>query len=215
MKITGIEKKQGTRYTVYVDGEYWYILDVEIIASVNLTEGMEVSEAFLEELLRRAQVRKARERALYLLSYRDHSRKELVDKLLQSVDEDIALQTADKMEEFGYLNDERYARKLARDCMQRKKLGDRRTRFELQKKGVSRAVIDQVLMELEDEIDPREQLRELVERKYARYLTDRKGMQKVTNALARLGHSYGDIRAVLQEYLDENGGFLEEEDLWG
>ena len=97
MKITGIEKKQGTRYTVYVDGEYWYILDVEIIASVNLTEGMEVSEAFLEELLRRAQVRKARERALYLLSYRDHSRKELVDKLLQSVDEDIALQTADKM----------------------------------------------------------------------------------------------------------------------
>ena len=32
------------------------------------------------------------------------------------------------------------------------------------------------------------------------YLTDEKGVQKVTNALARLGHSYSDIRQVLREY---------------
>ena len=206
MKITGITKKQGTRYTVDVDGDYWYILDLEIIASANLKEGMEVTESFLEELLRRAKFRKARERALYLLTVRDHSRKELVDKLIQSVeDPDIAEQIADKMEEYGYLDDEKYARKLARDCMLRKKQGERRARFELQKKGISRETVDLVMEELEqsEEYDPSAQLKELIGRKYARYLTDPRGIQKVTNALARLGHSYSDIRAALAEYQDE------------
>ncbi len=203
MKITGIEKQKGTRYTVYVDGEYWYILDIEIIAAAGLSVGEEVSPALLEELMRQAQFRKARERALYLLTYRDHSRKELFDKLCQSVDEDIALDTVEKMAELGYLNDEVYAAKLTKDCLQRRKLGERRTRFELQKKGISGELADRVLEELLEQIDPRQELRELVERKYARYLDDPKGVQKVTNALARLGHSYSDIRAVIEEYREE------------
>ena len=43
----------------------------------------------------------------------------------------------------------------------------------------------------------------MVEKKYARYLVDRKGVQKVKNALVRQGYSYSDINAVLENYLDE------------
>ncbi|MDF2567902.1 MAG: hypothetical protein K0R90_1358, partial [Oscillospiraceae bacterium] len=30
-----------------------------------------------------------------------------------------------------------------------------------------------------------------------------KGVQKVVNALARMGHSYSDIRLIIDEYLDD------------
>lgn len=48
-----------------------------------LRVGFDDDEELLEDLREQAQKRKARERAFYLLEYRDHTRKELVDKLLK------------------------------------------------------------------------------------------------------------------------------------
>lgn len=44
MKITAVEKAKGNRYTVFVDGAYWYILDLEIILKNHLEPGREVDE---------------------------------------------------------------------------------------------------------------------------------------------------------------------------
>lgn len=204
MKITAVEKKKGTRYTVYVDEEYFYILDQEILFDNDIRPGREVDEAFLADVRRQADVRKARERALYLLSYRDHSRKELYDKLCRSVDEEIAAQITDRMVTLGLVDDVRYAEKLARDALCRKKLGLRRASFELQRKGISRELADETLERLSEEIDTGDQLRTLVEKKYARYLVDEKGVKRVTAALARLGHSYPDIKEAIAAYIDRD-----------
>lgn len=198
MKITRIEPKQKTRYTVYVDGEYWYILDIELIAANGLREGLECDEAFLADILEQAQRRKAKERALYLLEYRRHTRKELVDKLRRSVSPEIAEQTADRMEELGFLNDEEYAEDIAEYLLHQKKLSRRAARYKMEQKGFDRETAEQAL-DLID-IDPRDQLRELIEQRYAKYLTDQSGVRKVTSALMRLGHSYYDIKDVIAEY---------------
>ena len=205
MKITGVEKKQGTRYTVFVDDEYWYILDIELIAANGIREGLCCDEAFLEDVRQQAERRKAKERALYLLEYRDHTRKELVDKLKRSVSAEIAEETADRMEELGFLDDERYAESMAAWLLHTKRLGKRAALFKMQQKGFSRAVAEEALR-LND-CDPKEALRELLEQRYARYLTDQKGVQKVTNALARLGHSYADIKEVIREYYEGGDDF--------
>ena len=52
MVITDIFKKQGTRYQIEVDGEYWTILDVEIVADFHLKKGMEVTEG-LQDVYKR------------------------------------------------------------------------------------------------------------------------------------------------------------------
>ncbi len=52
----------------------------------------------------------------------------------------------------------------------------------------------------EAEPDPREALRELVERKYARYLGDEKGRRRTAAALQRMGYRWDDIRCVLNEF---------------
>ncbi len=210
MKITQIEKKSKTRYTVYVDGEYFYILDAEVLTENHVREGMEVTEAFLEQLKEDAQLRRARERAFYLLSYRDHSEQELYQKLRRNVSEEAAAQTVAKMLELGLLDDERYAGKLADYYLNQKQWSERKSLYEMRRKGISDSVARLALEACE--VQPEEQLRRLIDTKYARYLGDQKGNQKVINALLRLGFSYGDVRAAVREYLEQIE--LEEEDEW-
>ena len=71
----------------------------------------------------------------------------------------------------------------------------------MRKKGLDKELIDEIIERYEDSTENR--LSELVKKKYARYLIDEKGIKKVKSALVRLGYSYSDIKAVLENYLDE------------
>ena len=136
MKITSITKKNGTRWQIEVDDEYWAILDAEIIVNQHLKVGVELTEERMEEILRAADFRRARERALYLLDYRDHSRGEIVEKLSRNVDRVIAEEVADKLCELGLIDDGTYAKKLARHFLLTKRYGARRAEFEMRRKGI-------------------------------------------------------------------------------
>ena len=189
MKITALTKKNGSRWQVDVDGAYWYILDAELILQYHLRVGMEVEETLLAEVMDAAQRRKARERAFYLLELREHSKKELIDKLARSVSYEIAEETAGRMEERGLIREDAYARRLAEYLMLTKKRGPRRVRLEMRQKGLSEDLIDAAI----EAVQPEEELLvALVRQKYARYLGDEKGKNKVLQALMRLGHSYYD-----------------------
>lgn len=207
MKITKIERKSKTRYTVEVDGSYYDILDEEILAKNGIRVGLEVDQALLEKMKRQAQVRRARERALYLLSYRDHSAKELYDKLCKNVSPAVAAKTVARMEEMGLLNDEEYARKLSQYYLNQKNWSVRKALFEMGRKGLDRETAQAALDECQ--VDPVEQITRLIQRKYSRFLGDFKGNQKVIAALARLGFQYSDIKTAISEYDDK-----EEEAQW-
>lgn len=205
MKITAIEKAKGQRYTVYVDDEYWYILDLEILVQNGLKPGREVDEEELEDLKRQAERRRARERAYYLLGYRDHSSRELYDKLLKSARPEIAAEIVALMQEQGYLDDAKYAQKLARYYLETKRWGGRRACLEMVRKGIGREAAQEAVAACG--VDPRAQIAAVIDKKYAGYLEtgEYKDRQKVVAALMRLGYSYDDIKAAVAEYLENNG----------
>ncbi len=190
MIITDIFKKKGTRYQLELDNEYWTILDIEIIADFHLKKGMEVTEDLKEEIKRAADYRKGKEYALYLLEYRDHCRAELVKKLSDKIEYDIALEIADRMEELDLLDDMKYAKKLAFFLMNVKKRGERRVMSEMLLKGLDREIIKEAIEAVEVSGNP---VLELIEKKYICYLNDEKGRNKVVAALMRRGYNYGDI----------------------
>ncbi|WMC11142.1 regulatory protein RecX [Oceanimonas pelagia] len=75
--------------------------------------------------------------ALRLLSRRDHSRRELAQKLRQrQFDEDAIRQVLDRLEQQNWLQDARFAQVQVRQQVY-KKHGPLRIRAELQRKGVS------------------------------------------------------------------------------
>lgn len=205
MIITGIEKNKGTRYTVYVDGEYFYIFDVQILYDFGIKVGLECSEEFLSNVMNAAKRRKAKERALYLLQYRDHSYHELVEKLVKSVDDiDIAEETADKMAKLGFLDDQRYCERLAGEYIVSKKYGVYKAKFELSKKGFDKKLIDECVEAAAEDVDFVEIICGIIESKYKNCLSDRKSIKKTTDALFRRGFSYDDIKQAMDVYADEH-----------
>lgn len=197
MKITSITKKNGTRWQIEVDDEYWAILDAEIIVNQHLKVGVELTEERMAEILRAADFRRARERALYLLDYRDHSRGEIVEKLSRNVDRGIAEEVADKLCELGLIDDGAYAKKLARHFLLTKKYGARRAEFEMRRKGIDGRLAAEAVAEVEPDEDL---LEELALKKYGRYLEDDpdgKGRDKAIRGLMRLGHGYYEAEAAV------------------
>ncbi|MCI9406372.1 MAG: regulatory protein RecX [Oscillospiraceae bacterium] len=206
LRITAVEKaKKG--YHLFVEGEYALTLSAEVLAQAGLRAGQEITPQRLDEIKQAGDRRRARERALYLLESRSHSQKELFDKLCRSVPEEIAREAADRMVVLGLVDDESYARRWAAMLWREKKYGPRRIRQGLMQKGFDRELIDQVLEEMNDSFmqeEAAEQLEGLIQRKYARYLSDGdpKGRNKTVNALLRLGYDYDQIRAALRNFIE-------------
>ncbi len=168
--------------------------------AVRVSKGMDISEEQADELIYANDLRRARERALYLMESSDHSYSMLFDKLEKNYPEQICFEVCNWLAETGIINDRRYAEKLCRQLFESKKLGKYRVKQEMRMKGIPAEIIEEAMAEFSEEDDPFERLSELVEKKYERYLTDRKGVAKVTNALARKGYSYGEIKEVLSQY---------------
>ncbi len=148
-----------------------------------------------------AEFTRAKERALYILEARDHSYAELYSKLEKNYSEEICFAVCDKMTEIGLINDSLYAKKLAKYYFTVKKYGRYRAFNEMKRKGLDISDIEEASEEYL--YDLKERIRELIEKKYHKYLGDEKGIMKVKNALVRLGYTYDDINSVMEEFLNE------------
>ena len=177
LKIISAEKYKGSTYRVDIENSEPAFLNSEIISKYNLRGGMEVSEDVWDEIVYSNEFRRARERAMYLLDYRDYSYSELYKKLLNNYGEQICYDVCDKLAELGFINDRRYAESLARKYMEVKKFGYFRAVQEMRLKGLSKELIDEVLSGYEDTVH--ERLAELIEKKYLRKLEDEDGVKRL------------------------------------
>lgn len=202
MEVTAVVKKRKYLSDLYIDGELAFTLDSRVLLDEGIKKGVCLDDEELHSLVIKSQQRRAKEKALYLLGFRDHSRKELFDKLRRTEDEAAAEYAVEKMEELHFIDDERYSSRLAEQLINVKRLSKRAAAQKLYQKGIDRDLIDEVLENIE--LDPKDNIRELVERKYMRYLNDEKGRKKTVSALQRMGYSWGDIKSVLSEYTDSD-----------
>ena len=204
MKLT-LQEGKANKIHLLVDGEYRMTADREFIALSGIKNNMELDDTELASLAEQVNSRRAFNRAADLLSRRDHSKTELLQKLRQKgFGAEAASAAAEKMEELGYLDDRRFAERYAAELAQNKSFGKRRIVTELFRKGIARDIIDEVLESLEL---PEDGLHALIERKYARSLSAEQGVRRTFNALLRMGYAPGEIRKALREYADTTEDF--------
>ena len=197
MTITAIEPRRKAMAALYIDGEFVMNLDAQTLLENRFDIGREINDEQLREIIRLSNERRAKEKALWLISYRDHSKKELKEKIQRTCNAEAAEAAVARMEELGLVNDESFARQYARKLLLNKKMSKRAAMFELTRKGVDKETAEEVLDEIE--IDPREQIREVIEKKY-RSISDEKIKRRAVAALQRLGYGWDDIKAALSEY---------------
>lgn len=197
MKITAIKQqvKRPDRYSVFVDGAYAFSFhDIEII-NLKLVVGQEISLEQLAELKSDAVVSKAYNQALNLLSRRLRSNWEMADYLKRKGYEPEQIETIlNKLSNFGYLDDEKFAEAWVNDRRAFKSVSKRRLIQELRAKRVKSEVIDKVLMD--DETDELEVLKSLVAKK--RRLSKYQDELKLMQYLSRQGFGYDDIKSALK-----------------
>lgn len=189
-----------SEYKLTVDAEYWYLSEFHLLKDID-EETFERMESEIEK-------RRAFKKAASLSSARLHSRYEIYQKLLRSFSKEASEYAAEKCEEIGLISDRDFAEAYASELQSRKGMGVSRIRLELRRKGVDPEIVQVVTDSLDR--DEKQQIKDLIERKYARRLADEKGKKSAFNALVRLGYSYGDVKSAMEEYIEE---YLEENEI--
>ena len=197
MKITDIRPRRKGLSAVYIDGDYALSLDTQTLLEHRIDIGREFDDEELHDLIESSNERRAKEKALWLISYRSHSKKELRDKISRTCDRQSAEKAVERMEELGLVNDRDYAERCAQTLIFTKHMSKRGAAMELRRKGIESEIINEVLDDIE--IDEREQIQAVIERKYPK-IDDEKIRRRAVAALQRLGYGWEDIKAVIESF---------------
>ena len=192
MLISSVEPWKRSMSAVYIDGEYAVTLDNMTLIKNHIKAGVEISDEELHSLIQQSEKQRANEKALNLITYRDHSKKELKEKLSRTYSEETAEEIAEKMQEAGLVNDEEYARKYAEELLRKKHMSMRGIEFKLREKGISSEIIQIIREELD--LDSVAEIQQVLAKKYPTYAQDEKVKKRAIAALQRLGWSWSDIK---------------------
>ncbi len=195
MELTAAEPRRKGLVQLYIDGEAAVKIDREVFLMSRLSPGDQLSDEELHKLILDSDNRRASEKALYLLEYRDHTSRELREKIARTAASKEAAEAAvKKMEELGLVDDDEYGRRYARELFEHKRFGPMRVRQELRQKGIRPELIDELLDEYDDPEAFSLRIGEILERKYPLWREDEKIKRRAHAALQRMGYSYEHIR---------------------
>ena len=208
MKISKIspQRKKG-RYNIYVNDTFSLGVHEDVLIKYNLSVGMEVDDDFIQDVLMADETSKTINYCLNRLSYRQRSEKELRTSMVRKgyTDENIEIAIA-YCKEHGYVDDLQFAESFVRDKLNLNKYGPERIKYDLMVKGVSRDIIDKVLVvDRDDQLD---MARELATKKMRSYRNDNKRdvYRKMSGFLQRKGFTFDVISKVVREVVDEIDG---------
>ena len=199
--ILKAQRGRGNKIHLLLDDEYRITTDVEFWALNFINDGTDITDEEWEALVNKINYRKAFNKCADLLSRRDHSVKELRDKLLRTVDEASADQAIEKFTEMGYLDDAKFGKALAEHLYSVKNYSDSHVKQELYKRGINRDIINEIIDGAQ--ADSVQSVITIVTKKYLNKLNIEGGREKVIAAMMRKGFSYSDIKSALDKV--ENG----------
>ena len=198
MTVTKIEPLSKTRYKVYLDGQFAFTLYKGELSRYHIAEES-VIEDDIYDSLRLIVIKRAKLRAMHLLSDMGRTESQLRTKLKQGGYTEDAVEAAIRyVKSFGYINDMEYARSFIDSRKDRK--SKKELYAALLQKGVPAEIVEQVFEEADyGEKDSRQAIEALMrKRSYNPETADVKEKQKMMGYLMRKGFSYQDVRNVLQ-----------------
>ena len=204
--ISSIEpqKKKKDRYNVYTDGEYRCSLCAESLVVYDIKQGVSVSESIINEAVEADNYRYAFDSAAAILSYGMKTASQLKEKLMnKGIDESAIDKAIIKLEDYGYVNDEKYADDYVRSAVSEARFGRKVIEFKLKQKGLPNEVVSKAIEGYTQEDEQRiAHSRFLILKDKYKGEDKRKAMHKIYSSLMRLGFSYDVINSVLAEETD-------------
>ena len=200
-KVTALrfQKHNKDRVNVYLDGQFGFGLAA--IEAARLRVGQTLSDNDIADLKSRDEVERAYERALNFLSYRPRSEAEVRQNLWKKdVGEETVEAVVERLTRAGLLDDREFARYWVENRLQFRPRGTRALRYELRKKRVPDAVIDDALAGIDEEAAARH-VADAGARRLKR-LEPSEFRRKLVAYMTRRGFSYAVIGPLVEEMLE-------------
>jgi len=145
--------------------------------------------------------KKALNVAANVLTYKNRSAAALYDRLIEKgIGEEDAAYAVGRLEELGFLNDEKYGDSLV-SALKAKGWGRTRIKQELKKKKLEPGLIDSLLEDFEPDYD---KMKKMISAKLKNDpAPDRAAVKRVADSLARKGFSWEQIKHALNEYIEQ------------
>ena len=209
MKISDIkvQKRNRSRYSVFVDGKYAFSLDESTLSRAGLYIDREIDEDEIASLVLKDEFYRARDYGYLLLSYRDRSEREFTKRLLDKgfhrevTEEVFRFFKAEKL-----VDDRLFAERWVESVLGSRPMGEMRVRHELRAKLVEDGVIDDVIRTRFDRERERELARRAAEKKvrslegYPMDTAKRRFMRHLQNR----GFRFDIIHELVKEFYGED-----------
>ncbi|MBE5880824.1 MAG: regulatory protein RecX [Lachnospiraceae bacterium] len=202
MLITDIKEHNQSKYKVYVDHEFAFVLYKGELHKYGIKKDAVLSEEMYREIIEQVLLKRAKLRAMNLLTKRPYTEAKLREKLCEGMyppsctDKAIAY-----VKSFGYLDDRAYAEDYISYHMesQSRRVMERK----LLQKGIDAKVIQECMAKLDDgQISEREreQIRALFEKKYKGQIPQEASEKaKMLQFFLRKGYAMSNVKHALAE----------------
>ena len=202
MTISELKQTHGERYVLLLDDGSVIKTTLAVVSDYSLYAGRELSREELSSITGASLLERAKLRAMRIISARAMSCRELYDRLVEKGEsEQDAAACVEYLLELHFLDDSQYAAMTVRHYAA-KGYGQRRIRDELYRRKVPRELWDEALEQLPEQEGELDRL--LEKRLRGAAPDDRNAIKKASDALARRGFSWQEIREALERWSEAN-----------
>lgn len=215
MIITDIVACNKTKSKIYIDHDFAFVLYKGEIFKYHLVKDQVIDQKVYEELTTEVLPKRAKLRAMNLLTKRPYTEEKLRQKLKEGLYAQQYIDLAiEYVKSFGYINDDTYARDfVAYHC---KDMSRKQMEQKLLAKGIKKDLISRIIEEEYEKqtittdsngentlaVSPEEeQIQKLFQKKYKAVVpTDAKEYAKMMNFFMRKGYSFATVKRALSAY---------------
>ncbi|MFZ5974181.1 MAG: regulatory protein RecX [Bacillota bacterium] len=204
-EITGLVPLRGVRgrLRVFLDEEYAFTVSEKKIAHMELKVGNAIDPREMLETVCEDEKNRALHSALYFLGRAERSRAQVVRYLeAREYLPEIIEGVIEKIEEYGYVNDTRFAGMLLNDRAKIRGKSRRAIKHEMAEKGLDAQTIEDAMAQY-DQADEHRNAMHIAKKYYMKNEGNRQDFErKAGAALFRRGYDYDVIREVLHAVQD-------------
>lgn len=200
MMVTAITPVDKRKSKVLLEEGFAFVLYRGEVERFDIEEGKELEEAVYHRILSEVLLKRAKERALYLLQSSCKAEGWMRQKLMEGGYPREAVDYAmDFLKEYRFIDDREYAQSYVRSYGEKKSL--RQLTYELKQKGICKEYIEEACSRYK--VDDSDSARRLLARRMkgkSGFSYEEKG--RLSAYLGRKGYSYETINQVIRELAD-------------
>ena len=203
MKITKIEKKKRLYLLELDETEKLYITE-DTIVHFMLSKGMNITEQELKKIQEYAQFSYGKNLALYHLSFKQRTVKEVNDYLRKhDIEEETIVHVIDNLKKDNWLDDAKYAHAVINANLLSGDKGAYALKQKLMQKGIAASIIDDELHQ-HDFTNLAETVAQKLLKKYQGKLPTKALHDKILQQLINKGFSYEEAKVAYQNLTIED-----------